>query len=379
MGRYFRKNNKKGSSMIFLSMILAGLIGLAVLLAVSAREKAGLSYRRTVTDIACRSVLSEYDFRLKDEYGIFAFRGGNKYVEDKIAYYLEYADDKSDIMFSALPEKLECDVKGFEITDTDNFEKQIIAAAKHDALRLDKVGFNAEMIADIAKLEKAELDSAAVICGLPSYGFTGKALDLDFPDLTEDGLKGLIVQAGDTFMANKYAFSVFNCRTKHLENHYSYFNFEIEYLICGYFSDAENLDKIKDYLVILRTPINIAKIYADSERSALALAEAEAIAPGPGAIAMQLVIITEWAVEDSKKDANKLMNGEKVDGLAYEDYLAIFLSLQDRETKLLRMMDLVQINMRKNYYNGFLLSEHSCGFYLFTEHHGKELTYVHTY
>ena len=99
MGRYFRKNNKKGSSMIFLSMILAGLIGLAVLLAVSAREKAGLSYRRTVTDIACRSVLSEYDFRLKDEYGIFAFRGGNK-------YYLEYADDKSDIMFSALQKSL---------------------------------------------------------------------------------------------------------------------------------------------------------------------------------------------------------------------------------------------------------------------------------
>ena len=42
-------------------------------------------------------------------------------------------------------------------------------------------------------------------------------------------------------------------------------------------------------------------------------------------------------------------------------------------------MDLIQINMRKDYYNGFLLSEHFCGFYLDTKAGGKELTYVHTY
>lgn len=373
MRRYGMENNKTGSSMIFLSMILAGLIGLAVLLAVNAGEKAELSYRRTVTDMACRSVLSEYDLKLKYDYGIFAFRGAEKYIEDRLSYYLGYAEDNSNIMFSALPETMSADVKGFEIIDTDNFEKQIIDAAKYGFFS-PKPGSEA-----VPGRERAQLDSAAVISGLPSAGFTGKALDLDFPDLTEDGLKGLISETGKTFMTNKYAFSVFNCKTKQLENRDSYFKYEIEYLICGYFADAGNLDKIKDYLVTLRTPVNIAKIYADPVRSSEALAEAEAIAPGPGAQAVQLLIITDWAIEDSKKDAEALFEGEKADGLAYEDYLALFLSLQDRETKLLRMMDLIQINMRKDYYNGFLLSEHFCGFYLDTKAGGKELTYVHTY
>ena len=374
MRRYRMENNKTGSSMIFLSMILAGLIGLAVLLSVNAREKAELSYRRTVTDMACRSVLSEYDLKLKDDYGIFAFRGAEKYIEDRLSYYLKYAEDNSNIMFSALPETMSADVKGFEIIDTNNFEKQIVDAAKY--------GFFSPKPSSKAAVpgrERAQLDSAAVISGLPSAGFTGKALDLDFPDLTADGLKGLISKTGKTFMTNKYAFSVFNCKTKQLENRDSYFNYEIEYLICGYFADAGNLDKIKDYLVTLRTPVNIAKIYADPVRSSEALAEAELIAPGPGAQAVQLLIITDWATQDSKKDAEALFEGEKADGLAYEDYLAVFLSLQDRETKLLRMMDLIQINMRKDYYNGFLLSEHLCGFYLDTKAGGKELTYVHTY
>lgn len=371
---YWRKNNKKGSSMIFLSIILAGLIGLTVLLAVNASEKASLSYRRTVTDIACRSVLSEYDLRLKNNYGIFAFRGGNKYIEDKLRYYFKYADENSNIMFSAMPQKISADTKSFEISDVDNFEKQIIEAAKYNVFNLE-LGLPEK----IPKREYAELNSYAVIEGVPSAGFTEKALNLDFPDLTCDGLKDLIARTGNTFITNKYAFSVFNCKTKQIENRNSYFRFEIEYLICGRFADAGNLDKIVKYLVTLRTPVNIAKIYADPARSSAALAEAEAIAPGPGASAMQLVIITEWAVEDAKADAKNLINGEKADGLSYEDYLAIFLSLQDRETKLLRMMDLIQINMRKEYYNGFLLKEHFCGFYLETEFDRKELSYVHTY
>ena len=48
-------------------------------------------------------------------------------------------------------------------------------------------------------------------------------------------------------------------------------------------------------------------------RSSEALAKAEAIAPGPGAQAVQLLIITDWAIEDSEKDAEALFEGEKAD------------------------------------------------------------------
>ncbi len=374
MRRHCRGNFKKGSTVVFLSLIIASVVGAAIVFVIHAKKTAEVSYQRILTELACRSVLSEYDVRLKQDYGIFAFRGDGRFVSDMVQYYLDYTGTKSQVMFSLSNMSVSSDIKGFEIVSLENFEKQIIDAAKHNFFirkGIDRV--------DSSLGHKAELKNEAVIENLPSFGFTKKNFEIDFSDLTATDLKGLIAGAGNTFFINSYIFSVFQCRTIQYEEKKSFFEYEIEYLLAGLFSDTGNLEKVRGYLVNLRTPVNIAKIYADPVRAQKALAEAELIAPGPGAPAAQLAIITKWAREDAGKEADELLNGGKVDGLSYKEYLMIFLSLQDRETKLLRIMDLIQINLRYSYYDHFLLQEHFCGFYLETELNGRRASYVHTY
>lgn len=383
------RNRKSGSTIIFLSFILASMLGTAIVFVLHARTTAQTCYQRVVDELACRSVLAEYDIRLQRDFGIYAFRGSSSYVRDTISNYLMRSEEKSSTMFSLTGRKWSADVKGFEISDIDQFEAQITAAAKYQFLNLGKNFAGEKFLPADSKgtlsenenrrYGRAELKNEAIISALPSYGFTTKTFDPEIPDLTADGLSGLIAKTGKTFLVNSYALSVFPCKNHPKSDRETYLDYEIEYLIAGLFSDAGNLDKIRDYLIRLRTPINIAKIYADPVQYQKALAEAELIAPGAGAAAAVLIIITKWAIEDSEKEAELLISGGEADGLKYRDYLLIFLSLQDRETKLLRMMDLIQMDLRDGYYTDFLLKEHFCGFSFTAEDQEKRMLYVHTY
>ena len=49
-------------------------------------------------------------------------------------------------------------------------------------------------------------------------------------------------------------------------------------------------------------------------------------------------------------------------GLSYGSYLKLLLLTEDTETKLLRMMDLIQINMKGSERKDFVLSNLFCGF-----------------
>ena len=377
--------------MIFLSFILASMIGAAIVFVLHARATAQTCYQRVADELACRSVLAEYDIRLQQDFGIYAFRGSSGYVRDTISDYLERSEEKSSTMFSLTGRRWSADVKGFEISDTDQFEEQITAAAKYRFLTSGGSFAGETISADSARQGKAalsegdrrkhggaEVKNEAIISALPSYGFTTKNFNPEIPDLSADGLSGLIAKTGKTFLVNAYAISVFPCKNNPKDGRETYLDYEIEYLIAGLFSDAGNLDKIRDYLIRLRTPVNIGKICADPVRYQKALAEAELIAPGAGA-AVVMIIITKWAIEDSEKEADCLIGGGEVDGLKYRDYLLIFLSLQDRETKLLRMMDLIQMDLRYGYYTDFLLKEHFCGFTFTAEDREKRMLYVHTY
>ena len=365
-------NNKRGSITILLSVILVSTVAMAVMFSSYAKQEAEESYHASVTDIACRSVLSEYDVRLKDDYGIFAFHANENYIGQKINYYISYMDKHSQNMFSLSNVEVEADIKEYGITDISNFEKEIITAAKYKF-------FVPRDSSTLVTESGIELKNEAIMDSLPSNAFDAKSIDLNFSDLKAEGLKGLIAESGETFLVNSYILSVFNYKNAAAAGHESYFGYEVEYIIGGLFSDVGNLDKIRRHLVTIRTPVNIAKIYQDPERSALALAEAEALTPGPAAAATQLAIITAWAIVDAEMDAGTILDGEEVDGLSYKDYLAIMLTLQDSETKLVRMMDLMQLNLKGSYYQDFLLSEYLCGFKVDISIDGRKYHYVHTY
>ena len=65
--------------------------------------------------------------------------------------------------------------------------------------------------------------------------------------------------------------------------------------------------------------------------------------------------------------------------MSYGDHLMVLLYISDRETQLLRMLDLIQINLKGGYYEGFLISEHYFGFSLSAAYDGKDYRYEQKY
>ena len=55
------------------------------------------------------------------------------------------------------------------------------------------------------------------------------------------------------------------------------------------------------------------------------------------------------------------MDPGNVDGPDYGGYLAVLLYAMNREVKIMRAMDLIQINMRRCYYGSFRIRDYSCG------------------
>ena len=67
------------------------------------------------------------------------------------------------------------------------------------------------------------------------------------------------------------------------------------------------------------------------------------------------------------------------DGESYTQYLDLFLFIMDEDVKLLRMMDLIQLNMKLNHYDDFLLKEYYVGLDLIIKINNREVTVSKTY
>jgi hypothetical protein len=66
-------------------------------------------------------------------------------------------------------------------------------------------------------------------------------------------------------------------------------------------------------------------------------------------------------------------------GQSYEDYLRVLLFIMDRETKLLRVMDLIQIDMKAHYNKEFLLREYNTGYRFSVVAAGETFEYTERY
>jgi len=133
--------------------------------------------------------------------------------------------------------------------------------------------------------------------------------------------------------------------------------------------------------------LNLTHIYSDPKKREALAAAASIITPGPAAAATQIALAGAWAAAEAVVDIKKLEKSKKVPlikteedwvlsldnvinedlepseqageegrGLTYENYLFLFLFLMDRETKLLRIMDLIQLNMKGNHNADFLIT-----------------------
>ncbi|MEL7654602.1 MAG: DUF5702 domain-containing protein [Bacillota bacterium] len=419
--------SKKGSTSVFLTMILASVIFAVSVFIYQASQLAGESYADAVLELAGRSILSEYDIQLQKRYGIFAVHTNESQTEEKIKYYADYSFHDNalkevlrkrrymDILKLDL-ESLKVNLKGYSITDIDLFEKQILDSMKTNLI---ESVLKEEMTVSQRKSDIV-LKNQQVIHGLPSYGYSKNSLDIKkildhgIPDLNAIREKGT-----NDYFVNEYIMGHFFDHANGTETRNTFFINEVEYILAGNYNDQENYKDVRKDLLILRTGLNLAHIYSDSIKRNETAVLAEIITPGPEAILTQAVINGIWAAAEAENDLRRLEDGKQVPlvknrqqwaislenavqvneekqvhskntqsgyiepmnktGVDYESYLRILLFFQNREIKLLRCLDLIQLNMKGSYYKDFDLKEYYGGFQFDAVVSGKTYTYVQKY
>jgi hypothetical protein len=235
------------------------------------------------------------------------------------------------------------------------------------------------------------LRNKKVIDSLPSASLSedpgvlssAKAALTDWPNAFRNTSKGFVV--------NQYIMMMFKNALKDISGRETFFNYEAEYILKGRFDDRENKTSFRRDLLLLRNVVNLGIIYTTPEMRQQVVTAAELITPGPAAIATQIIIAEAWALAEAENDVRLLEHGKKVpfhktsdtwavdiqsivegkspgyidtnatSGLDYQGYLQIFLFFQDKNVKLTRIMDLIQINIQGNFDKTFLMSEHQTG------------------
>lgn len=83
-------NSKRGSSAVFLSVILAALMTITLALIYGVREETIRSRTDSIVNLAGDSILSEFDSYIQEEYGLFLIRGNDQELSGKLRKYILY-------------------------------------------------------------------------------------------------------------------------------------------------------------------------------------------------------------------------------------------------------------------------------------------------
>jgi hypothetical protein len=442
--------NKKGGIVVFLTSILVTMILASMVFVHASRSIGGASYADAVLELSGRAALSEFDRRLKDEYGIFAFYGYEDMVASNINFYASASFNKTlpeefiwrigtiTDLFRLELQRLNVNLAEYSLMDASVLEEQImnytnylIAQKGIDFIRnMQKSNVpptnDSGAAGDGSVQQSRELKNAAEINSLPSR--INKVRNANFIDIIRDGVPTVseIFDAGvANVKINEYILSHFNNETRQDIAKDAFFRNEVEYILYGNLSDRQNLSRFRRDFVLFRAALNASHIAFDYEK--MTLVRVLAAPAGPFRAAAEAAIIAAWSLAEAENDARRLMAGQNVafnktddtwalsldnairtrevtddegnvvgvtatprrrsgyisprssEGLAYTDYLRTFLFLQRRETKLVRIMDLIQLNFRGSYYEEFLIKDHYTGFSLSAVVSGKKFEYEQKY
>jgi hypothetical protein len=167
----------------------------------------------------------------------------------------------------------------------------------------------------------------------------------------------------------------------------------VEYILKGNLDDQINYNSVRNDLFLIRNVLNLIHIKKDPEKWSKVEGAAAALTLVKGKEIGAFLVAEAWAAAESENDLRLLEAGKKVtlikgkdhwavpisstldyiwkedyltpakdNGYDYEDYLRILLFLENREKKLLRCMDLIQLNMKGIYNRDFDLRECYGGF-----------------
>ena len=428
---------KRGSSAIILAMMfvgfaicIAGAIGVSRSLVVS-------SECETFGRLWTKAILSEYDVHLLEDYSLMAYFGNDDEVTDKLNAYLKYsAQNKLESSIKGA----NADLTGYELGDPANFRKALdlgfAGSAVHELINGRGREFRALDDGNGFVEEGRVINNQVVLDTLPSHGMSETVSGDMLTDKArsygdEEGILNALRGAGADVLMIEKRFN--NHVTKADDKNHLFVN-EWEYIIKGSSDDEENYRACRKRLFIARNALNLVSIYSDPEKTELIISVAESITPGPLGLVTQAIIAEAWAALETEEDLEDLYKDKRVPilkladqwktdfgavldssevkgklddeskalleekreelsditgkidtvsqfryGLNYDEYLMIMIMFLNDNVRLLRIMDLVQINMKYRYYKDFNLMEYYTGTRFTLEVDGKDHEFEDSY
>lgn len=428
---------KKGSSAVMtaifflgFSICIAGAIAISRRLVVSSECE---SFGRVWT----KAILSEYDVHLHDDFAIMAYFGNDDEVSRKVNSYLNYSLKnrmKTEINGA------NADLTGYELGDPDNFREALnlgfTGSALSELINGQGRTYRGLDEQDGFDEEGRVISNRVVLDTLPSNGAKSSVSGDSLAESArragdEAGLSGMIRNAGAEVLMIERCFD--NHVTKADDRKHLFVN-EWEYIIQGDADDESNYRACRNRLFAARNILNLASLYKDPEKVEIITAIAETITPGPLGLATQAIIAEAWAALETEKDLDELYHDRRVpvikaadqwqisikavldsgevrkkldeesrhlldenknelsgasygtdmmthfrEGLNYDEYMMLMILSMNETTRLLRIMDLVQINMKHRYYRDFNMMEYYTGTRFTLEVNGKSHEFEDSY
>ncbi len=399
---------------VFLTLILGVLSWTAVIFVQATKSVTREAIIDGAMHLACQSVVGEFDLRLKEEYGIFAFYGNALRVEDRLLYYSRVNLPAESFGLIRSP-SVYVSTEGWNLDSVEVFEKAIVDYGnfifvdnKMDFLRKDKGALEVLSSGELKNPESDFILSKEAKLDLPSKG-AGDGYN--FISLAANGGFDLSLKsATDGFYVNKYIQKHFNSMQTPSLSRNSVFNYELEYILFGGDSDKANIASTESSFLALRRVLNLSHIALSWEKRQAIILLAQSLSPGPVSLLTIAIISGVWAEGEARNDWKRIIAGEKVDfvktdatwalslenayysnydqgyvsplsdaGISYEDYIFIFLGVMDKKVKLARTMDLIQLNLSTYYYPEFEVKNYLTGFTCQVEIDGKTYAYDRGY
>ncbi|MGN0718755.1 MAG: DUF5702 domain-containing protein [Anaerovoracaceae bacterium] len=409
--------NRRGSFTVQIVLLFSAMLILTWAVLSAAGDLAIYSTAEDFGRLWGTSILAEYDLNLKDRYGLFGFYGDTVTVERKLDAYAVYTfGEKAYIEYGGAV----CSLDDYSLTEPEQLKQQmsdavLFGSRPHGLHRAEDRAAGTAGTAEthgitVSSSGSRTITSRWILDSLPSAGDGGDADVTGLVSQIKSG-KGLSALLGSS-MVNQYILTYFQHYRSTGDLGDTYFRNEIEYIICGKPDDEKARKKVRQKLIVMRNLLNLAYLYASPEKREAAMALAEVMTPGPEAVITQGVLLELWAFAEAENDLRLLYDDKPVpliksdsswamtlenameqtsdsekryitpsvlEGESYEVYLRILLSSVPDRTRLLRVMDLIQINMKYLYCDYFLLEDYHTGLQFSMWVNGEEHEFKESY
>ena len=370
------------------------------------------------------SIMKEEITDLKQE--VFNSDKDNYNIENNKKLTLEQKEIVEEISNSMTPILERTDELDYSYNKLSNYENaDILVEDSYKAIyaaeeKIINYNFNLSVNYSIGDATKKKNEVVDFVKKLKKDGVMGYVVNGDISDKTIDKSK----LSSDTYKDTEYKWKNYGrdkeLLRKILVGQYIFdkfndyisgekkdkLNYEIEYILFGNGCDRDNLKECINKIILLREGFNFLFLLKDSTKRNEAYELALTIVGYTGMPAIvrltQFLIMAAWSYAESVVDAKNLLDGEKVSlikktdewnlslsnikslksdnnknkvesGLTYEDYLRYLLISQDKYTQVIRMLDLMELNIQDKYNVNFRMKQCIVQATVYTEYKVKRL------